>query len=308
MLTVALGLLAALAISPPHLALGAEKVKLGYTAGPDFLAAFTAQDQGFFAQHGIDMELQFVAQGATIPAALQTDGLQIGTPTVPAVLLAGENGLDFKIIAGNIQTGPGFHLAAIIARPDLVGRDAKLLEGKTVGVPGVYTFMHILLVKWLGDHWADPAKVHFVEVPIPNMPDTLRAGQVDAVVPVDPFMSRLIGSGAGRPFAYYIDDFPAGIVPTVYVVARRYAEEHPAVIAGFRAAVAEGLAWHLAHPEAAPETLSRYLKLPPEIAKTLPLPHYITAVSATQIKFWADIMTEEKLLTRPFDPESVLLR
>lgn len=286
----------------------AEKVLLGYTPGPDFLAAFTAKDQGFFAQHGIDATLQFTASAQSIPAALLSDSLQIGTPTVPILVLAAANGLGLKIVGGNIETGDNFHLSAVIVRSDVQASTAKDLEGKTVAVPGLYSFLHILLVKWLQTHGADAAKVHMVEVPIPGMMDALKAHQVDAAVPVDPFMSRILGSGAGRVLSYYIDDFPPGILPTVYVASTAYIEKHPDVVAGFRAARVEGLAYHQAHPEAAPASLARYMNVTPEIAKNLPLPRYITDVKPEQIKFWIDLMTEQKILTQPLDPASVIAR
>lgn len=292
----------------PLPASAAEKITLGYTPGPDFLAAFTAQDQGFFAKHGIDMKLQFTPSAQSIPPALLADSLQIGTPTVPIFVLAAASGLPLKIIGGNIQTGDNFHLSAIIVRSDVQAAGPKDLEGKTIAVPGIYSFMHILLVKWLQTHGVEVAKVHMVEVPIPGMMDALKTAQVDAVVPVDPFMSRIVGAGVGRILSYYIDDFPPGILPTIYVATAAYIEKHREAIEGVHAALAEGLAWHQAHPEGAPASLAKYMNVTPEIAKNLPLPHFITDVSPQQVQFWADLMTEQKILTEPVDVKALLVR
>jgi NitT/TauT family transport system substrate-binding protein len=299
-IVVAAGLLLTLS------ARAAEKVTIGHTPGPDYLAAFTAQDQGFFAQHGIDATLKFIATAQSIPPALLSDSLQIGTPTVPIVVLAAASGLALKIIGGNIETGDNFHLSAVIVRSDVQAAAPKDLEGKTVAVPGFNSFLHILLVKWMQNHGVDSGKVHMVEVPIPGMLDALKAQQVDAVVPVDPFLSRIINGGIGKVLSYYIDDFPPGILPTVYVATTEYVEKHRDVIAGFRAARADGLAWHKSHPEAAPASLAKYMNVTPEIAKNLPLPRFITDVKPEQVKFWIDLMTEQKILKEPFDPGAAL--
>lgn len=283
-----------------------EKVTLGYTPGQDFLAAFTAKDQGFYEQHGIDMTLQFTPSANSIPAALLADGLQIGTPTVPILLAAVSNGLGLKIIGGNIETGGNFHLSAVMVRSDEQVSSAKDLEGKTVAIPGFNSFLHMLFVKWLQTHGTDPTKVHMVEVAIPGMMDALKAKQVDAALPVDPFMARIIGSGTGHVLSYYIDDFPPGILPTIYVASSDYVQKHPDVIKGFRAAREEGLAYHQAHPEAATASLAKYMNVTPEIAKTLPMPPFITDVKPEQVKFWIDLMTEQKVITAPVDPNSVL--
>jgi NitT/TauT family transport system substrate-binding protein len=284
----------------------AEKITVGYTPGQDFLAAFTAKDQGFFEKHGIDATLQFTASANSIPAALLSDSLQIGTPTVPILLAAVSNGLGLKIVGANIETGGSFHLSAVLVRSDVQASSAKDLEGKTVAIPGFNSFLHMLFVKWLQTHGADPTKVHMVEVPIPGMMDAMKSKQVDATLPVDPFMARIIGSGTGRVLSYYIDDFPPGILPTIYVASSDYVQKHPDVIKGFRDARVEGLAYHEAHPEAAVASLAKYMKVTPEIAKTLPMPRFITDVKPEQVKFWIDLMTEQKILTAPVDPNSVL--
>src|SRR6201999_3840958 len=175
---------------------------------------------------------------------------------------------------------------------------------KTIAIPGFNSFLHMLLVKWLQTHGADPSKVHWVEIPIPGMMDAMKAKQVDASVPVDPFMSRILGSGTGHVLSYYIDDFPPGILPTVYAASTAYIEKHPNVIKGFRAAREEGLAYHQAHPEAATASLAKYMNVTPEIAKTLLMPQYITDVKPEQVKFWIDLMTEQKVITTPLDPNS----
>jgi len=286
----------------------AEKLTVGYTPGPDYLAAFTAQDQGFFAQHGLDVTLQFTTSATTIPASLLADSLQIGTPTLSTVISAVGNGLGLKVIAANIETGDNFHLAAILVRNDDKIANGKDLEGKTVAVPGLYSFLHILFVKWLQNHGIDPAKVHIVEVAMPGMMDALKSHSADAVIPVDPFMGRIVGSGTGRVLANYIDDFPPGILPTIYTVSTAYAEKHPDIIKGFRAALAEGLAYHRAHPEAAAASLAHYMNLPPEIAAHLPLPHYITDATPAQVQFWIDLMKEQKMLNQPVDAASLLVQ
>ncbi|HEX3971129.1 MAG TPA: ABC transporter substrate-binding protein [Stellaceae bacterium] len=284
----------------------AEKVTVGYTPGPDYLAAFTAKDQGFFEKHGIDATLQFTASANPIPAALLSDSLQIGTPTVSILLAAASSGLGLKIIGANIETGGSFHLSAVMVRNDEQLSSAKDLEGKTVAVPGFNSFLHMLFVKWLQNHGADPAKVHMVEIAIPGMMDAMKARQVDASLPVDPFMARIIGSSTGHVLSYYIDDFPPGILPTIYVATSDYVQKHPDVIKGFREARIEGLAYHEAHPEAAVESLAKHMNITPEIAKTLVMPRFITDVKPEQIKFWIDLMTEQKVLTAPIDPNSVI--
>lgn len=86
--------------------------------------------------------------------------------------------------------------------------------------------------------------------------------------------------GGGRILSDDIDDFPPGILPAIDVATIAYIETHRAAIDGVHAALAEGLAWHQAHPDVSPQ----------------------------QIQFWTELMTEQKILTEPVDVKALLVR
>jgi NitT/TauT family transport system substrate-binding protein len=297
----------ALTLGVPAPARALEKATVSYNSVADFILTYIAQDQGFFEKHGLDADIkQAQVSLAATPSVLVSGSIDIGGVTPPALLLADENGLDIKIIAGADQTGAGFHLSAIVVRADSDIKTAADLKGKTVAVPGLNDLLHILVVKWMADHGVAKGDVHYVEVSMVQLGDTLKAGRVDAVVPVEPFTSRIAHNG-GRVLANYTDDLPAGLPPVVWASTGKYAASHPAVIKAFRAGLADAVAYYKAHPEIGPETLSHYIKLPPEALKNVPIPPATATVDASQIRYWVDIMREQKMLTKAIDPASVIL-
>jgi NitT/TauT family transport system substrate-binding protein len=301
----AFALVLTLLFSAPAEAL--ENATIGYNSVADFVLAFIAKDQGFFEKHGLDADLKLnqVSLVAT-PTVLTAGSIDIGGVTPPALLLADENGLDIKIVAGVDQTGAGFHLSGIVVRADSDIKTAADLKGKNVAVPGLNDLLHILVVKWLADRGVAKSDVHYVEVSMVQLGDALKAGRVDAVVPVEPFTTRIATSG-GRVLAYYVDDLPAGIPPVVWASTGKYAAAHPAVIKAFRAGLADAADYYQAHPETGPEALSHYIKLPPEVLKNIPIPPAVASVDASQIRYWVDIMREQKMLTKPVDPVTVMV-
>jgi ABC-type nitrate/sulfonate/bicarbonate transport system substrate-binding protein len=126
------------------------------------------------------------------------------------------------------------------------------------------------------------------------------------VVPVEPFMSRIANSGGGRILGYYVDDLPAGIPPVVWAATGKYIAAHTAVVNAFRAGLADALDYYKAHPESGSETLSHYIKIPPEALKTIPIPPVTASVDASQIRYWVDIMREQNMLTKRIDPRRFL--
>ena len=284
-----------------------EKATIGYNSVADFILTYIAKDQGFFEKHGLDADVKLTqASLAATPSILVSGSIDIGGVTPPALLLADENGLDIKIVAGVDQTGAGFHLSGIVARADSDIKTAADLKGKNVAVPGLNDLLHILVVKWMADHGVAKNDVHYVEVSMVQLGDTLKAGRVDAVVPVEPFTSRIVNNG-GRVLAYYVDDLPGGIPPVVWASTGKYAAAHPTVIKAFRAGLADAAEYYKAHPGIGPETLSHYIKLPPEALKNVPIPPATATADASQIRYWVDIMRQQKMLTKAIDPASVMV-
>lgn len=289
-------------------AAGAEKVTFGYFPVADFLMTFIAKDRGYFAAHGIDATLQLMTNNATsIPSALVGDSIQIGGTTLPVVLQANDSGLNVKALAGSGSYYPDNRLSAILVPADSTVKEAKDLEGKSVGVTGINNMVHIVATKWFADHGADPKKIHFVEIQIQQTPDMIRSKQLDAAVAFEPFLSRIVSNGTGRVLAYYTDFIPAGTATMVWAVAGDYAAAHPQTIKNIRAALADALADHNAHPDQDEATLEHYLPVPPAILKTIPRSQYINDLGGTQVNFWSGLMSAQDLITKPADPKAVLV-
>jgi NitT/TauT family transport system substrate-binding protein len=301
-----LAALFALATAMPAQAL--EKVTFGYFPVADFLMAFIAKDQGYFAAHGIDATLQLMTSNATsIPSALIGNTIQVGGTTLPVVLQADDSGLDVKALAGSGSYVPGNHLSAIIVPADSEAKAPKDLEGKSVGVTGLNNMVHIILVKWFADQGADPKKIHFVEIQIQQTADLVKSKQLDAVVAFEPFLSRIVNGGSGRVLAYYTDFIPQGTATMVWAVAGDFAKAHPETVKAIRAAMADALAYHDAHPDQDEATLEHYLPVPPAVLKTIPRSTYINEVGAAQVDYWSAMMTNQKLIAKPADPKAVLV-
>ena len=155
----------AFALVAPVPARALEKATIGYNSVADFILTYIAKDQGFFEKHGLDADVKLTqASLAATPSILVAGSIDIGGVTPPALLLADENGLDIKIVAGVDKTGAGFHLSAIVVRADSDIRIAADLKGKNVAVPGLNDLLHILVVKWMADHGVAKDDVHYVEV------------------------------------------------------------------------------------------------------------------------------------------------
>src|SRR6218665_2005926 len=79
----------AAATAPAVRAPSNPKIVFGYTAVTDFASVFVAAEEGGFKRRNLDVELKFIALNSIIPAALQSDSLQIGGAHAFGVLAGG---------------------------------------------------------------------------------------------------------------------------------------------------------------------------------------------------------------------------
>ena len=197
--TVLTGLAAAATgtIALPAWSQATTKIVFGYTAVSDFASVFVAAEQGYFTKRKLDVELKFIPLNSTIPAALQSDSLQIGGPTPSVFLQAVDGGLDLVVLAGGGVTSKTMTGFGLVARAGAGIRTPQDCVGKKIGVPGLGAFLHVTFRAWLKQNGVDYKKVTFIEASFPQHADLLRGGSIDAVVTADPFMSRITESGAG---------------------------------------------------------------------------------------------------------------
>lgn len=207
----------------------------------------------------------------------------------------------------NRKDDPAQHLSAIVVPADSLVKTPKDLEGKNVGVTGLNNMVHIVLTKWFADQGADPKKIHFVEIQIQQTPDLIKSKQVDAAVAFQPFLSRMVNNGTARVLAYYTDFIPQGTATMVWAVAGDFAAAHPQTIGNIRAALADALAYHDAHPDQDEAILEHYLPVPPAILKTIPRSKYVNDIGAAQVTYWSGLMSAQKLIAKPADPKAVLV-
>jgi NitT/TauT family transport system substrate-binding protein len=267
------------------------KITLGHTGVAEYLGAFVAQEEGFFRKHGLDVTFQTVAGGALVPG-LQGGSLQIATLPPTNMLLAVDGGLDLVAVAGTSVFDKSDTNAGLLVAANSGIATPKDLIGKKIGVPSIGGFLYVMARKWVADKGVDPKQVNFVEVNFPQTADLLKSGSIDAGVSAQPFISRALQANTAKALAYFPADLPAQTTGVFYASTRQWANANPAAVRGFRAAIAEAVVFAEKNPQAAMAHLGKYVKLPPEVLASLPMPRLYADVTEPQLRYWVDTMSE----------------
>ncbi len=299
-----------LAASLPARAQAPTKIVFGYTAVTDFASVFVAAEEGYFKKRGLDVELKFIPINSTIPAAIQSDSLQIGGSTPSVFLQAVDGGLDHVVVAGGGVTSKSITGFGLVARAGSGIKTAQDTVGKKIGVPGLGAFLHVTFRAWLKSQGVDYRKVNFVEAAFPQHGDLLRGGSVDAVVSADPFMSRITDSGVGYVASYYSTFLPEGQPTIIHTARRDWVEKNAAAAKAFREALQEAAAF-MANPknnDKVRAAIGKYIKLPPDVIAKVQISPPGPVVTEKQLAYWVGLMKDQDMLKTTPDVTRLIVR
>lgn len=286
---------------------GSTNVKLATLAGFGTYPLRVAVEQGFFEDHGVDLEL--------VKAASPTDfipGLgkqyDIVVPTVSDMIQGVARGADVRALTGLVETTLENPNAPLIttakAGPIESGED---LEGKIIGVAGLTTNAAIS-IKWLlleAGLSADAATL--VAVPPPAMADQLDAGAITAASMFAPFSGAAVGEGfvAGVDPAVVAggDPSPAAALATT----QKWVDANPEAADAISAALDEAIAWIADNPEEAIADVAKWLQIEPSVLEEVRFPEFTTRITLEQIEPWVKILTDVGIISTPVDPEDLLV-
>src|SRR5438067_9225886 len=176
----------------------ATALTVGFTAVPDFGAAFIAKEKGYFEKRGLDVTLQLIGLTSTVPATLVSNSVQIGGTTPTVFLQAAESGLDLVGLAAGCNHQGSLHAIGVVAKSGGPDNRPADLAGRKLAIPGLNGTLDVMARRRLKHNGVDAGKVNFVEVQIPQMATVLAGGNVDAVVTAEPFVSRIVNANIGH--------------------------------------------------------------------------------------------------------------
>jgi NitT/TauT family transport system substrate-binding protein len=204
---------------------------------------YYALDKGFFKKAGLNAEILTVAAGASVAAAVAGGAAEFGQSNLSSICSAHERGLPFVAVAGSNLFVAKTRQSQLVVAPNAPFRDAKDLNGKTLGVAGLKNITEIAFDLWMDTHGGDYKSVKVLEVPFSAMADSVATGRIDAVMMTEPELSRALESKKVRIFSTPMESIGSEFLFGVWFTTIGYAKAHPDIVKGFAAAMAEAANW-----------------------------------------------------------------
>jgi NitT/TauT family transport system substrate-binding protein len=213
------------------------KVRVGQVAPIAlFWPDFVAQQKGFYAAEGLDVESTFLGSVAGIVQQIIGGSIDVGFTTAETAIRAADKGGDVIILGETVYKWPYSFMAA---------KDIKTpqdLKGKKVILSTPNQDLVYLWEDWLRDNGMEPTDVDQVfDGATPNRYAALANGAVQAAVVSQPFDFKAIQEGYTQLFD---TSFMEKHYSFVVIAARRdWVHDNPKVAAAFMLAIGKAIAW-----------------------------------------------------------------
>ncbi|MGP0093472.1 MAG: ABC transporter substrate-binding protein [Xanthobacteraceae bacterium] len=288
-------------------AMAQQKVALrvAYIPVVTWLPMLVAKDQGIFERNGLDVTLTKFPNIVNLPGTLGKQFDLVPT-TAPDLINAAANGLDIAAVAGETLETSGSKSYQVVVRADSAIQSFKDLTGKRVLGPGVGSVMHLALLYAVKQEGGDPGQVTGLESGFAVMQDQLKAGSVDAVESLEPFVGRMLGSGfrsIGDPLLAVSDP----VLFPFWIADADWARAHRDVLKTWVACLEAGLQAIKTDEKGARAVLAKYSGLPPDVVAQVPLPHFDFKITTAQLAVWQTMMLAQGYPVAKLDLDRIVV-
>jgi NitT/TauT family transport system substrate-binding protein len=277
---------------------GTTKVKVGVIPIVDVAPIYLGQQKGFFGKRKIELTMESGQGGAAIVPGVVSGQFQFGFSNITSLLIAQTKNVPIKVVSNGVaSTGKaGADFGGVTVKKDSPITSAVGLAGKKVAVNTLKNIGDTTVRESVRKAGGDPSGIKFVEMPFPNMPAALDAGQVDAAFVVEPTLSTITGTG-GRVVAWCYADAAPNLTVAAYFTSTKLIADKPDLVKAFTEAMNESLAYADSHPEEVRDVIGSYTKIDPGVRAKLTLPKWPTEINKASIETLTKLGTQDGVIT-----------
>jgi NitT/TauT family transport system substrate-binding protein len=253
-----------------------ETVKLGDLSAISNAAIYIAVEKGFFAEQGVQTEINSFASAAKMVPALVAGELEVSVGSASAGLFnTVAQQAPFRIVADKGQTREGYGFSLLAVRKDLVDsgqvKNFRDLKGKKIAILAKANIQHYLVGKMAEEVGLTINDVELTFLNAPSQVTAFETKAIDAAYAVEPWVARFTERGVAARFR--TPDQVKGLGPVqvgVIIYSGKFIKERRAVAQRWMNAYLKGaeLFHRLGTKDAqVAAILEKYTKVPANVIK-----------------------------------------
>ncbi len=282
-----IGAAASMSALPATPVLADDAMRLAAPALDATALMFYANDQNFFKNAGLNVDLQAMANGEAVTLAIAGGAVDIGCSEAISLILAFHKGIPLTLIAaGGVQT-PTSATGLLFARNDLNAKTGADFNGKTVAVVGLNGFAQYGTQNWIDKNGGDSKTVKFVQFAGGQIGVALQDGRIDGAFVPEPFVSAV--KKVAHPVANSMGAIAPTFVSSAHFTTVPYAKAHPDEIRKFQAALAKAADWSNANTDQTAVILERVARVSPDVVNASVRAHYAGTLTPALVQPMIDV-------------------
>lgn len=292
---------------------GLTTLKVATTPNISLGAVYMGEEEGFFKDEGLKLELIPVANPPASLAAVQSGQVDVGyTPSIP-LLNALSQSVPVKVIAaadgfaeGTLSGDPEeVDDTGLYASPSSGITSIKDLSGKTIAVPARKAQLEVTIAAALEEAGVDPNSVEWIALDFTSAVSALEAGTVDAAGLVSPFNRQAADAGAPLLASPAVSFFEEGAVG-VWIAGDKTVDSKADAIAAFQRAIIRTNEFANENPEPAIKAGLKNSKSSLSVDQ-VKVPYWPTTVTTDDIKRVDEKMVRLGYLSKPVDHDNLIV-
>lgn len=229
------------------------QVRIGHATWVGYGPLYIAKEKGFFDRYGLDVELVVIEDEAQYGASVLSGRVHGLANVIDREIVHHAQGVPIQVVFAMDESYGG---DGIVASADI--KTVADLAGKTVGLDKAST-SYFFFLAILEDHGVDEAAVRTVEMGSGDAGAAFVAGQLDAAVTWEPWLSM----ASQRPGGHVLvssREYP-GIIVDVLTLRQDFIEAHPEAVVGLTKAWNEAVEYYRQNPEEGARIMAKALDL-----------------------------------------------
>jgi len=284
-------------------------LKAGVSSIGDLAPIYLGEKKGFFEQEGLKLDLQPQQGGAVTVTGVVSGDLDFGYSNTTSLLVAQARGLPLVALAPAAQVGTDpktEDYTAIMVKPGSSIRSPEDLAGATLAANTLESQTDSTVKAALERKGVDPASVTFTEVPFPDQLAALEKGRVQAITPIEPFVTLAEEAGMKTVLPGYFATGIPNYTTGAYFANKRLLAERPDVAERLRRAIGRSLEYAQAHEDEVRATIPTFTSMEPDLAERVSLPRFPSEFDRRSLDRLADLIVKYGLSDKRPDVDALL--
>lgn len=279
-------------------------IKIGVVGVIDSAPIYLADDQGFFAEEGLEVELEVAQNGAAISAAVISGDYDFGNASTTPLLQASSRNIPLRVVAGSVVGPPPVGYGDVLVPSDSPISQPKDLAGTTMAVNVLGGVGQVVAMLAAEESGVNPDEISFVAMPFSEMKSAVESGQIGSAEIAEPFNSQARADGFRAVLEPYgvIED----MIASVWFTSADKVEKDSETVQAFQRVMTKANKFAQDNPDALRAIVPTFTKLSAEDAEIIVLPNFDARLDRGVLDTIAEAMLRFGVMESPANIDELL--